>query len=527
MAATRSQLLDMDRELDELYTRSMELKTGPALRRFMSATWPILEPAQPFVDSWHIGIIADVLAAVTAGEFRDVIITMPPRHSKSLTVAVFWPVWEWGPVNMPFTRWLFSSYAQALSARDSGKRRRIMASAYYRARWGARFTIGGNKFIQDGTVKYENDHTGYCLATSVKGSNTGEGGDRVVVDDSLNIKDRYSDLIREDTNEWWDNVMSTRRNNPHTSARVLMQQRSHERDVVGHVLSKPGHGYVHLNLPTEYEPPGCSIYFPIQGRTWRDPRTTPGQLLNPARFGAKEVSDAKRDLSEYDFSAQHQQNPTPADGGILKKLWWRWWAPDGHPLIGQRFTLGHGLPESMVVAMPGRMSMACSWDCAFKEGEDNSFVSGTAWAYDPDARHPHSYLLAEHHERMGFAATVDAVLQLHARYPGVVLVEDKANGSAILSHLANRVPGLIPADPGSRSKVERANSAQPFVRAGNIYLPVPDAAPWILEFIHELATFPNGAHNDRVDSTTQFIEWRYGGVTLRLSDMTADVDLGG
>lgn len=504
----------------------MEAKTGPALRRYMGAVWGVLEPAQPFVDSWHIGVIADVLAAVTAGEFRDVIITMPPRHSKSLTVAVFWPTWEWGPANMPHTRWIISAYAQSLSIRDSGKRRRLMASPLYQRNWGDRFQLGGLSFIPDGAVKYENDATGYVLSTSVKGSNTGEGGDRVVVDDSLNAKDRFSDLIREGTNEWWDNVMSSRRNNPATSARVLMQQRVHEQDVVGHVLSKPDHGYIHLNLPTEYEPPGCSIYFPKQDRTWQDPRTEAGELLNPQRYGPKEVSDAKRDMSEYDYSAQHQQTPTPADGGILKKAYWRWWAPDDHPMCGQKFTLSSKIPASTVRAVPRNLRMACSWDATFKEGEENSFVSGLAWAYDPDSTFPHSFLLEEVHKRMGFADTSDAVVDLWRRYPGVVLVEDKANGSAILSHYYNTIPGLVATDPGSRSKVERANAAQPYCRAGNIYLPIPDVAPWVLEFIHELAVFPNATHNDRVDSLTQYVEWRYGGIQLRVDEMTLNVDIG-
>jgi predicted phage terminase large subunit-like protein len=525
--AERESLLEMESLLDEEATRLCE---GPGgLRLYTQLIWPMLEPAQPFVPNWHLDAICDVCESASRGYIQDFVITVPPRHSKSITVAVSWPTWEWGPLNKAFTRWIFSSYAQSLSLRDSQKRRQVMASLWYRARWKDRFTIGGNRYTSDGQVKYANNHTGYMLATSVSGSNTGEGGDRIVVDDPINVKFAFSDTIRNATNNWWDAVMSTRRNNPRTSVRGIIMQRTHEDDVAGHWLAKlkevlnvPGSGMVHLNLPSEYE--GNRNFIDLgAGRTFEDPRRQVGELLNPARFGPRQIDEAKRDLTEYDYSAQHQQRPSPAEGGILKKIWWRWWAPPGHPMVGRYFSLGPGYPETLVVALPANLNRFTSWDMSFKDKAHNDACSGSAWGWEG----VRTFLLDERHGRMGFDAASSAVLQFRQQYPGPVLIEDKANGPAILDHLRNTVPGLIAWDVGSQSKVERAYAAQPFCKAGNIYLPLPQIAGlWIETRMHEWAVFPNGTNDDRVDDTTQAINHRYGGVELKVEDMTINIDIG-
>lgn len=518
---------EFDRLLDEQLTRSIQdlggfCKPG-GLKLFTKHAWPILEPYQPFIDNWHIGAICETLEAVTRGDIKDVIITIPPRHSKSLIVAVMWPCWEWGPADLAHLRWLFSAYAQSLSARDSMKRRKVIASVWYQSRWADRFVIGGAKWIKDTGIKYENDRTGYMLATSVKGTNTGEGGNRIVVDDPINVKEAFSDTIRETTNNWWDTTMSTRRNNPATDARVIIMQRTHERDIPGHVMAKKDHGYHLLSLPTEFVPTKRSTIF-IEHKVFvTDPRQEPNELLNPNRFGPKEINEAKRDLGDYGYSAQHQQEPSPADGGILKKMYWKWYVPEGHPLVGTKYAPAYGLPETVVEPLPKALRPAWSWDASFKDKEHNDPVCGTKWGYNIDRTR--AYLLAEKHDRMGFADTADAVLSLWKQWRGEVLIEDKANGTAIIDHLANKVSGLLPVDPGSRSKVERAHAVSPYCKAGNVYLPHPEYAPWILAFVHELTVFPNGAHDDRVDSTTQFLEWLFGGVKLTAGQMTADVDV--
>src|SRR5688572_24031655 len=162
-----------------------------SLREFICQAWPTVEPATEFVPGWHLDAICDHLEAVTRGGLRNLVINIPPRHMKSLAVSVFWPCWEW--ITLPERRWLFSSYAASLSIRDSLKCRRLIESPWYRANWGDRFQLTSD---QNAKQRFENNKSGYRLATSVGGTATGEGGDRIVVDDPHNVNEAESTLVR-------------------------------------------------------------------------------------------------------------------------------------------------------------------------------------------------------------------------------------------------------------------------------------------------------------------------------------------
>lgn len=284
-------------------------------RDFMRQAWPILEPATPYVHGWHVDAIADHLTAVTQGQIRRLLINMPPRHMKSLAISVFWPSWSW--TEQPELRWLFASYALSLSKRDSLKCRRLIESPWYQERWGGVFQLTGD---QNEKLRFENDHTGYRLATSVGGAATGEGGDIVVIDDPHNANEAESDTIREGVIEWFDGVMSTRLNDPKRGRMVTVMQRAHSKDVAGHILECGG--WEHLCLPAEYEPKP-QVYVTSLG--FEDPRTEPGELLWPERFGRAEIDSLKKSLGSYRAAGQLQQRPAPADGGIFKRHWWRFW----------------------------------------------------------------------------------------------------------------------------------------------------------------------------------------------------------
>ena len=218
-----------------------------SLLAFVKLAWPILEPANPLVESWHLDALCDHLQAVTTGGIRNLLINIPPRHMKSLAVCVFWPAWEW--ITHPHRRFLFASYAMSLSERDSVKCRRLMESQWYQQFWGDRFQLCGD---QNTKLRYDNDKAGHRIATSVGGSATGEGGDYVIVDDPHNVIDRESQTLREEALTWWDETMSTRLNDPRSGAKIIVMQRIHEKDLSGHVLEQGG--YEHLFLPAEFEP---------------------------------------------------------------------------------------------------------------------------------------------------------------------------------------------------------------------------------------------------------------------------------
>lgn len=287
---------------------------GGSLDKFIPAAWRLVEPV-PFISNWHIDALSEHLQAITAGDILYLLITMPPRHSKSLIVSVLWPAWEW--LTLPSYRWVFASYAFSLSVRDSIKRRKIIQSMWYQQRWADRFALSGE---QDTKIRYENDKHGFMLASSVGGSNTGEGGERVVADDPHNIKKTESPEVVKDTVDWWNIVMSTRRNDIHKSARVVVQQRTSESDTAGDIIER-GEA-VHLNLPTEAffgESQRCKTFWFVhktgEKKEWEDPRNTPGELLNPIRFDADANEKAKLDLGDYQYAC------TPAGTPILMSDW--------------------------------------------------------------------------------------------------------------------------------------------------------------------------------------------------------------
>ena len=426
----------------------------------------MVEPATPYVPGWHIEAICDHLEAVTRGEIRNLLITMPPRHSKSLTVSVFWPTWEW--VRHPARRWLFSSYAQSLSIRDSLKCRRLIESPWYQANWGHVFRLTTD---QNTKTRFDNDRMGYRLATSVGGAATGEGADRLICDDPHNVNEADSDAIRTSTLDWWDHVMSTRLNDPKTGTKVVVQQRVHEADLAGHVLERGG--WDHLCLPAEYE--GKRYHTAIG---WEDPRTEPGELLWPDRFGPDELAALKRDLGSQASAGQLQQEPAPAEGAIFKRDWWRFYTT---------------LPETFDQVIQ-------SWDMTFKDGSDTDYVVGQVWG----KKGADCYLMDQIRARLDFPGTVAAVRSLTARYPQatVKLVEDKANGPAIISTLRREIVGLIPVNPAGGKEV-RAHAVAPLVESGNVYLPAASVHPWAGDFLERCTKFPRVAYDDEIDAMTQ------------------------
>jgi hypothetical protein len=315
---------------------------------YVCKVWPIVEPETKFVDNWHIGIICEYLQAVTNLQIQNLIINIPPRHMKSLLVSVFWPTWTW--TFAPQVRWLTGSYADPLAVRDALKSRRIIQSAWYQERFGSSFSLTGDQNMKS---RYENNRTGYRLAFGLGGAITGEGGDIVVVDDPLKAQDADSDAVRERVNEIFDGTVSTRGNDPRTVRRVVIMQRLHENDLTGHILEKakePGaNQYEHLCLPTEYEP---ARFFSSIGLA--DPRSVPGELLWPERFGPRENAAAHADLGPRGYAGQHAQRPAPAGGNIYQVDWWK----------------GRNRYKSAEVAnlVVGRW---ISWDTALKDREQN------------------------------------------------------------------------------------------------------------------------------------------------------------
>lgn len=474
------------------------IKLGGSLRDYLPEAWRLIDPA-PYVPNWHADAICDHLSAVTTGDILDLLITMPPRHTKSAIVAVIWPTHEWQL--LPYHQWLFSSYSFGLSLRDSVKRRRIIKSTWYQQRFGKRVCLVDD---QDTKARFGNDRKGYMMAVSTESAVTGEGGSRLIADDPNDVKKRESEIISAATLDWFNVTWSTRRNSP-TSARVVVQQRTRENDVAGDCLEKGG--WTHLSLPTEFDPKRRCFTSWTDHKTggehgWSDPRESEGELLNPKRFGPDKVEEAKLELGPYQYSAQHQQNPTPPEGTIIKASWLRYYGG------------AHAMQIPDFSTMRGMWTPLLSVDCAFKDKKDSDYVAGGVWAMQG----ADIFLLPIcFHKRLSFTDTLDEISMMAGGvsvdgktvFPGtypfikVKLVEDKANGTAVIDTLRHKMPGMIPFDPGQASKQSRLESVSWRFRAGNIYLPDESIAPWIKDYIWELCAFPRAKRDDYVDMTSQ------------------------
>lgn len=404
---------------------------------------------------------------------------------KSLLTDVLWPSWEWGPQNLPSMRYVAASYADALTLRDNRKTRNIIQSELYQRAWGDRFTLMSD---QNTKTKFENDKTGFKLASSVGGVGMGERGDRFIIDDGNNIKDVESDAIRYGTSQWFLEVVPTRLSDPERSAIVNIQQRTHQGDISGIILEKEL-GYVHLMLPMEFEP-DRKCFVEVTG--FEDPRTQENELIWPARMTRAVVERDKIPLGSYGAAGQFQQRPSPRGGGQFKKIWWRFYKTDrtGRPAECNTMT-AEDLPERFE-------TITISVDAAFKGKNTGSRVGMLVVAKHGQKR----YVLANRTKHMTFTQTIEAIRELSKAYPYAtkILVEDKANGSAIIDTLTVELSGVVGVDPEG-GKDARAAAIEPTVETGYVFL--PEGAEWLEDFIEEFALFPAGNLNDQVDALSQ------------------------
>ncbi|SDP78307.1 phage uncharacterized protein (putative large terminase), C-terminal domain-containing protein [Desulforhopalus singaporensis] len=453
--------------LPDLFFINKELAER-SLSHFIRQAWKVIEPGTPYIHNWHIDAICEHLEAVTNGQLQDLVINIPPRHLKSIAVSVCWPAWVW--ITKPEKRWIFASYAQSLSTRDSLKCRRVIQSPWYQENWGDRFQLSGD---QNAKIKFENDKTGHRISTSVGGSATGEGGDFVVVDDPHNVKEALSDTIREATVEWWDQVMSTRLNDPKTGSKVIIMQRVHQNDLSGHVLEQGG--YEHLCIPAEYEK---KRYHTSIG--FKDPRTEDKELLFPKRFDRPAIEKLKTVLGTYAAAGQLQQRPAPAEGGIFKLEWWQYYKTS-----------------------PKVSWILQSWDTGYKTGPKNAYSCCETWGITNSGY----YLLDLWREKVEYPDLKRAVKNLYNKWRSrVVLVEDKASGQSLVQEIkrGTRIP-IKAVTVTDGDKVVRASLVSPIVEAGNVFL--PEDAPWLADFIDEHTHFPNAAYADQVDTTSQALDY--------------------
>lgn len=434
--------------------------------------WPVIEGNRSFVDGWHIEEICDHLEAVSRREITRLIINIPPRHMKSTNVSVAWPTWTW--TWNPAEQFLYASYAQTLSVRDSLKCRRVIASPWYQSRFGEAFGIRPD---QDTKQRFDNTATGYRIATSVGGHLTGEGGDVIVVDDPHNVLQAESNTQRDETLRWWNESMSTRLNNPKTGAFVIIMQRVHENDLTGHILASET-GWSHLCLPAEYEPDHPTPCYSYHKGRDVDRRSEHGELLWPGRFDAGALERLKAGMTSYSVAGQLQQRPAPRGGGMfpVEMLGFRDYAPaQGSIAQSVRY-----------------------WDKAATEG-GGAYTAGVLMHRLRDG----TFVIEDVERGQWSPYQREQRIKQCAQRDGqrVNIYVEQEPGSGGKESAITTIRGLagykVRADQVTGSKEVRAEPYAAQVEAGNVYLV---KAKWNRPFRDEHEVFPAGQYADQVDA---------------------------
>jgi hypothetical protein len=293
-----------------------------SLATFIKEAWHVIEPETELLWNYHLDCICDDLEYISRaliGEtppelpIRDVY-NVPPRYMKSIAISIMWPVWEWGPFGVPWSRWLFGSYDMGLATDHSVARRTIIESEWYQRRWGHLFTLSTDQNVK---TQFANNRRGVMRATSVGGGKIGRGGHRVVLDDPHDPEKILSDDTRERDVRVFRQGFTTRLDDKRRGAIVIVMQRLHEQDISATAESL-GYRVVAFDNP-------CQEDTTITTRAGRVIERKAGEILWPAREDREQVESMRRVLGPFGFAGQYLQRPSPAGGVIFQREWWKFY----------------------------------------------------------------------------------------------------------------------------------------------------------------------------------------------------------
>ncbi len=438
-----------------------ESRPPQSLGEFTSA----LDPSN--VQTPALDLLDERLGAIADGEVPRLIWSMPPQEGKSERVSRRFPLWAL--TRNPDLRIAIASYELGVARRWGRQIRNDIAE---HPELGLRVrsdTSAAHEWQLDG-------HRGGVYSVGIGGALTGRPVDLLIIDDP--IKDRAqanSEVYRQACWDWWTNVARTRL--APGAPVVMILTRWHEDDIAGRLIAGEG-GWEAVNVPARAESEDDPL-----GRE-------PGEYLQSTRGRtAEEWEDIERDVGPRVWSALYQGSPSPADGDMLRRGWWKY------------YTAPQWVEQEDGSMLPSRFDEVIqSWDMAFKDTKKSDFVVGSVWG----RRGADVYLLDLVRGRMDFPTTCRAVQALSAKWPKAhaKLVEDKANGTAVIAQLNTTVGGIIAINP-TESKEARVAAVSSYVESGNTFLPDEKLAPWVGDFVEECAAFPNGSKDDQVDSMSQ------------------------
>jgi predicted phage terminase large subunit-like protein len=428
-----------------------------SLLSYACLQWAGYQPAA------HHRLIAHYLERVERGEIKRLIVQMPPRSGKSILISEYFPAWYLG--KNPDKKIITASYGQELAEDFGRKVRNQIADPLYQE------IFPGVKLSDDSAAANKfnlaSPKMGGYYAVGVGGAIVGKGGHIILLDDLVkNRESADSESERRRVKDWYASAAYTRLmdNGPI----VLVMQRWHTDDLAGWLIREHAHeNWVVLNLPAINEK---------------------GEALWPEKFPIEILERIKRTLPKRDWEALYQQRPYAEEGGILKRQWWKIW-PEGKPL-----------PECSYIIQ--------SWDTAFsdKEVKSNSYSARTTWGVfqRTDDDYANLILLEAWRGHVDYHDLRKEADKAYKEYqPDKVIIEKKASGQSLIQDLRRSGLPIVPWTP-EKDKVTRAYAAQSLLENGRVYYP---NRKWAEDMIEECCQFPQGSHNDFVDTLTQAFLW--------------------
>ena len=396
----------------------------------------------------HISHISKRIAHTIACGNGRLIIELPPRHGKSELISKWLPVWYLN--HFPKNNIILCSYEAGFAANWGRHVRNILETNDLKV-----------KLAPDSSAanRFHTTEGGSMITAGVGGPITGRGAQLIIIDDPIkNWEEAASKNIRDKQIDWFKSTLYSRKE-PGATIIVLMQ-RWHQGDLAGWLQKEHPDSWEVIRMPAIAETED------VIGRM-------AGEALCPERYDSEALDKIKNSVGAYFWSALYQQRPTPMEGALIKRHWIKFYKQ-----------------------LPELTSLTQFWDLPFKGTKTSDYAVGTLWGING----PNFYLKDLVRGRWNFPQTIYQITNFSALHQNsTVVIEDKANGPAVIDTLRQSLSCIIPFDP-TGSKEARLMSVSPLFEGGNIWL--PESAWWLEEYIEEICGFPNMPYDDQVDSTT-------------------------
>lgn len=431
---------------------------------FLQKAYEEIGGGRSFMHNWHIDAVEHQLDRVRLGETRRLIVAMPPRHLKSVTVSTAWVAWMLG--RDPSLRFICASYGYDLAEKHARDCLRIMSAGWYRR------AFRNVRLVRRSVNDFETSAGGGRLSTSVGGVITGRGASIVIIDDPMKADDALSDGRRQEVRDWFYTSLLSRLDDQAKSSIILVMQRLHEADLAGELLRTGSWDELRLSaLAIEDE------LIPLTRGRFHQRRA--GYPLHPTRQ-SRSTLEEKRAEEPYVFAAQYQQDPVSRIGAFVQAGW---------------FGTYDEPPQSGITVQ--------SWDTAVKTTVRSDWSTGITARYYMGR----FYILDVFRKRVEFGALVRALCAACRQHNVVrLLIEDAASGQQLIQQLYEDAPAgvalPIPVRPTS-DKLTRFEAQAGRIEAGMVVL--PRSAPWLADFVAEIVGFPNARHDDQADALAQML----------------------